>query len=72
MYIPDEVLQKVKSHYSESHRHFHVWDHVESIISKINSNSELEPVQKEILTIAAYFHDIVYDHMRSAPSVHRR
>lgn len=61
MYIPDEVLQKVKSRYSESHRHFHVWDHVESIISKINSNNELLSVEKEILTIAAYFHDIVYD-----------
>lgn len=46
--------------WSEAHRKFHTLEHLFDILKKIKS-SKFSAEEKEILTLAAYFHDVIYD-----------
>jgi pantetheine-phosphate adenylyltransferase len=46
--------------WTESHRHFHTLKHLDSILSKIKRDG-FSGVDREILVLVAYYHDVIYD-----------
>lgn len=50
--IPFSILER----YNEPHRHYHNWDHIESM---------LRGIEDDHLRLAIIFHDIIYDPMRT-------
>jgi len=47
----------------EQHRRFHTLQHLDGILAQIRSDKH-EGVNREILVLVAYFHDVIYDPMR--------
>ena len=53
--------------WNESHRHYHNLDHLSDLIEQINESygkNEINEKQKEILSLVALFHDIIYEPKR--------
>lgn len=51
--------------YSAPGRHYHNLKHVEECLAALDGISGLDPREREILTAAIWWHDVVYDPMRS-------
>lgn len=60
-----EIIRNlVLSFYSEPHRYYHTINHIDEINIKINelyASGAINNHEKTILTLVAYFHDIVYE-----------
>ena len=53
--------------WNESHRHYHNLEHLSDLIEQINENyadKKINEKQKEILSLVALFHDIIYEPSR--------
>lgn len=65
--IPQAALDAVKANYNEPHRHYHAWHHALSTISWVTHVCEnwITPrhdnYSPQDLTLAALYHDAVYD-----------
>ena len=46
--------------YEELHRHYHTWQHIETLFSMIESQVRPDH-EKSILYTVAFFHDMIYD-----------
>jgi pantetheine-phosphate adenylyltransferase len=57
----EEILER----WSEPHRAYHGPAHLADLLAQINRHAELSPTEREILTLAAIFHDIIYNPRRS-------
>jgi predicted metal-dependent HD superfamily phosphohydrolase len=55
----DELL----SRWSEPHRHYHTVEHLDAVLSVINSHAD-RAVDPDTVKLAAWFHDAVYDPLR--------
>lgn len=73
-HIPEAALAAVKTNYSEPHRHYHAWHHALSTVSWVNHVITHQPgflrstsytnrrgYTPSDLTLAALYHDAVYD-----------
>ena len=49
--------------WSEPHRHYHTLDHLNDLLTKIKENHTGQ--DREILTLVAYFHDVIYEPLRN-------
>ena len=57
--IEIKAIEKIKS---EKWRHYHTWsNHIEPMIQKIMNDDSLNQKEKQILRLAAIYHDVVYD-----------
>lgn len=56
-YLEKDLSEFVLKSYSETHRHFHTFDHIESILNKLDKKDP----NYLVLFYATIFHDIVYD-----------
>ena len=57
----EEILER----WSEPHRAYHGPAHLADLLTQINRHAELSTREREILTLAAIFHDIIYNPRRS-------
>lgn len=53
----DEIFQR----WSEPHRKYHTLSHLEDLVGQINRSVELTEKERDMLTLSAIFHDIIYD-----------
>lgn len=61
-------INTILAMWNESHRHYHNLDHLNDLISQINSfknESNISSKEYEKLLITSLFHDIIYDPMKS-------
>jgi pantetheine-phosphate adenylyltransferase len=56
----DDILQR----WNEPHRKYHSIHHLEDLIQQINEYIELSPKERDMLTLTAIFHDIIYNPRR--------
>lgn len=59
-----DIIEK----YSELHRFYHIFPHVKFIIDKVNDmfiKGKINESERNILIVAAIFHDIIYDPQRT-------
>ncbi len=65
MLKPDKVLiERLKARYEEAQRAYHTWDHIEGLLGHFETLSDHIADKTRILW-ALYWHDAVYDPMRS-------
>jgi predicted metal-dependent HD superfamily phosphohydrolase len=63
----DTWFNKVRSLYHEPHRAYHNWTHVEDVLSSLDfilrhqKQMDVTPGNVAILTLAAFFHDVIYN-----------
>jgi len=63
-YNIDITINEIEKRYSEEHRHYHTLEHINFLIEKIYEkykNGNLTENDKDILIVAAIFHDIIYE-----------
>lgn len=61
--LPKSVLDDLKRRYAEPQRHYHVWRHVEALLSwAVDREADLE--NRDAVILAILFHDAVYDPAR--------
>jgi len=53
-------LEEIKARYSEAHRYYHTWDHIEYMFCVARENG-VEIKEKTALWYAIVYHDIIYD-----------
>lgn len=58
--LPTHLLEDLKSRYSEPHRHYHTWKHIEALLKWFHV-FEREWIETESVIWAIYWHDAVYD-----------
>lgn len=59
---PEFGLKTLYDHYSEPHRFYHTWDHIDDFIKRIkNFGIKFTKEEEDVLILAAVFHDVVYD-----------
>ncbi len=59
---------EIKKKYSEPHRYYHIFSHIEFLITEINKifeKSIITEKERDILILTALFHDIIYDPKKS-------
>ncbi len=62
----DLSIEQIRAHWSQEHRYFHTSDvHLNDMLNRIEARKDLNAEQKEVLSVAAMFHDIVYEPRRS-------
>ena len=58
-------LKDIVDRYSEPHRHYHNWNHIQYMLDKFNKIKNREKIKgcidKEAIYYAILFHDIIYD-----------
>lgn len=59
---PEELGRALIARYQEPHRRYHTLDHLAQVLDRID---ELAPEVGEAVRVAAWFHDAVYDPLRS-------
>lgn len=62
------TIEEVIDHYSETHRYWHVLQHLYDLLEGIDelySDKKIDEREYNILLIAAIFHDIIYDTKKS-------
>jgi len=66
-YALDITHVEIEKLYGEKHRYYHTLEHITFLINKINKIYEWDENEKErdILILAALFHDIIYDTQKS-------
>ena len=64
-YNLDINLTEIQEKYSEIHRFYHTFEHIEFLINKINKKFELDEKEREILILTALFHDIIYNSQKT-------
>jgi predicted metal-dependent HD superfamily phosphohydrolase len=57
--------EEIMERWSEPHRAYHGPAHLADLLAQINRHTELTTREREILTLAAIFHDIIYNPRRS-------
>jgi predicted metal-dependent HD superfamily phosphohydrolase len=57
--------EEIMERWSEPHRAYHGPAHLADLLTQINRHAELSTREREILTLAAIFHDIIYNPRRS-------
>jgi predicted metal-dependent HD superfamily phosphohydrolase len=63
----DTWFNKVQSLYNEPHRAYHNWTHAEDVLSSLDfllqhqTQMDVTPDHVAILTLAAFFHDVIYN-----------
>lgn len=58
-------IDDIFNHWSESHRYYHTLEHLNDLISQIESDKQkYSDKEYEMLLITALFHDIVYDPLK--------
>ena len=60
--FPDEIA-KLRVLYSEPHRAYHTWEHVEALLGHFGQLDWFDPKGVEI---AVYYHDAIYDPLSSS------
>src|SRR5687768_6407270 len=55
----ETIYTDIVKSYSQPHRAYHTLDHVNELITFINTSGEVK--MKSMLLFAAFFHDVVYD-----------
>lgn len=64
---PEFGLKTLYDYYSEPHRFYHTWDHIDKFIKKIkNFGIKFTKEEEDVLILSAVFHDVVYDPKASA------
>ena len=64
----DIQLPHIEERYAEPHRFYHIFTHIEFLIEKIDElfrKGIINEDERDILIVAALFHDIVYNPQRS-------
>ena len=61
-YNLDINLTEIQEKYSEIHRFYHTFEHIEFLINK---KFELDEKEREILILTALFHDIIYNSQKT-------
>jgi len=62
-YVPDKILSSLQRLYSEPHRHYHTWAHVEDMLALSQQYRHLI-IDHRLFDVAILFHDAVYDPKR--------
>lgn len=63
----DTWYKKIQTHYNEPHRAYHNWTHVQDVLTSLDfllnnqQQMKLTPHDVAITTLAAFFHDVIYD-----------
>lgn len=63
----DTWYKKIQTYYNEPHRAYHNWTHVQDVLASLdfllNNQQQMRvtPFHLAITTLAAFFHDVVYD-----------
>lgn len=60
MSIPDQLLTRLRQRYSEPHRKYHTWTHIEALLAHY-AVLERHFFRKTPVLWAIYWHDAVYD-----------
>lgn len=58
--LREEWIWIMNTAYSQSHRHYHTLTHVQSMLKQLPT-TDFSPKQLQILRLAVWFHDVVYD-----------
>jgi len=64
-YLSEEIVNDILSKWNEPHRYYHNIDHLNYLLNRISSINDLSDIDKDILIISSYFHDIVYNPKKS-------
>lgn len=64
-YLSEEIVNNILSKWNEPHRYYHNIDHLNYLLNRISSINDLSDIDKDILIICSYFHDIVYNPKKS-------
>ena len=56
--------EEIFRRWSEPHRTYHALSHLEDLVHQIHIHAELTQKERDMLTLAAIFHDIIYDPRR--------
>lgn len=60
--VGEEWIRMMKTAYSKSHRHYHTLTHVQSMLKQLQMiDNNFSSEQLQILRLAIWFHDVVYD-----------
>lgn len=62
--ISGAVRQDLIARYSEPHRAYHTLVHIEDCLAQIETSTDLSEHQRDLLTLAVWFHDAIYDPTR--------
>jgi predicted metal-dependent HD superfamily phosphohydrolase len=62
--VPPEVLRELRNRYTEPHRAYHTWRHIEHLLGLFEEIERCVRNQRAVL-LAILFHDAVYDPKRS-------
>lgn len=60
MMLPEDILNDLRTRYSEPHRFYHTLNHIEQGLREIK-RLPLTQQEKDLLTFAYWFHDAIYD-----------
>ena len=66
--IQNKWINTAKSAYSEPHRHYHTLSHIQFMFDQLQDYTKIEQLsvnETQILHYAIWFHDIVYDTLKS-------
>lgn len=62
--VRENWIAQLKTAYSKPHRHYHTITHIQSMLNQLASitvDIEFTSEQLQILKLAIWFHDVVYD-----------
>lgn len=60
--LREEWIRIINTAYSQSHRNYHTLTHVQSMLKQMQTiDNDLSSEQLQILQLATWFHDVVYD-----------
>lgn len=68
----DQILIMIIDNYQDPLRHYHNLDHVLKVVELCDTivHTKIENVEKDLLILAAWFHDIIYDPRQKANEKH--
>ncbi len=58
MNLPTAILERLRARYSEPHRRYHTWAHVEACLA---ARERIAPNAAPEVDLALYFHDAIHD-----------
>lgn len=60
-YYNQSQIDDILNRWDEPHRHWHNIEHLEDVLSKIDKLNSINIMEYEIMVIAAFFHDVIYN-----------